>query len=146
MPTLFHTRTSDADMPRVHATDGDPIDAARRFALALQDDGLLPRTWRVKCELHGDLARTLCKAVMLGLEGGLPASIEAPAIAQRLRRIEDKRELRLLGTRRIAFDKRHHLVFRRGGEASSPAQSIRLSAFDPRGMLLLEKSYEFPRD
>jgi len=122
--------------------------SARRFALTLRDDGLLDRTARIRCELHGSLSeygrvRGCDKAVMLGLEGEEPDGLDPASIAHRLRRIHDKRELRLLATRRIAFDKRHHLVFPRSGTLPSPPDGMRLSAFDPAGWLLLEKTYSW---
>lgn len=124
-----------------------PAHAARQFAQALRDDGLLDRTWRVKCELHGALRAAgrehdVDVAVMLGLEGEDADRVDASALARRIRRIHDKRELHLLGTRRIAFDKRHHLVLLRGDNLPSPSNGMRLSAFDPAGKLLLERSYQ----
>ena len=108
----------------------EPMRAARLFALALRDDGLLDRTVCVKCELNGWLAATgrshgSDKAVLLGLEGEEAGRVDPAEIAPRLRRIHDKRELRLLGTRRIAFDKRHHLVFPR--REALPSQQGRLN-------------------
>jgi L-serine dehydratase len=124
----------------------EPMRAARLFALALRDDGLLDRTVCVKCELHGSLAPAghrhgSDKAVLLGLEGEEADRLDPAAIAPRLRHIHDKRELRLLGTRRIAYDKRHHLVFPRRETLPSDPDGMRLSAFDPAGWLLLEKTY-----
>lgn len=124
-----------------------PMHAARQFAQALRDDGLLDRTWRVKCELYRaphapGRDRDVDMALMLGLEGEEADRIDSAAIARRLRRIHDKRELQLLGTRRIAFDKRHHLAILRDGKVPSPSNGLRLSAFDPAGTLLLQRSYE----
>jgi L-serine dehydratase len=121
--------------------------AARQFAQALRDDGLLHRTWRVKCELyraldHAGRDRDVDMAVMLGLEGEEADCVDAAEIAPRLRRIHDKRELQLLGLRRIAFHKRHHLVIVRGDTFPTPSDGLRLSAFDPAGKLLLERSYD----
>jgi len=121
--------------------------AARQFAQALLDDGLLDRTWRVKCELyrapdHVGRDRDVDMAVMLGLEGEEADCVDGAAIAPRLRRIHDKRELQLLGLRPIAFDKRHHLVIVRSGSVPTPSDGLRLWAFDPAGKLLLERSYD----
>jgi hypothetical protein len=67
---------------------------------------------------------------------------DALATGRQLRRIRDKREVRLLGRRRIAFDTRHHLIREPGGGAPSATCGICLSAFDPAGLLLLAKSYQ----
>lgn len=121
--------------------------AAREFAQALRDDGLLDRTWRIKCELQGEptvagRGHDLDAAIMLGLEGEHADRADVSAIARRMRRIHDKRELHLLGTRRIAFDKRHHWIRLRDGIGTSQSNGMRLSAFDPAGKLLLERSYQ----
>jgi L-serine dehydratase len=119
----------------------EPMDAARQFALALHHGGLLDRTWRLKCELHGQ-DEGLHGAVMLGLEGVEPPCADARATERQLRRIRDKREVRLLGQWRIAFDTRHHLIREPGRRPPSAACGIRLSAFDPAGKLLLDRSYQ----
>src|SRR5437764_5666310 len=126
----------------------EPMRAARLFAVALRDTGLLDRTVCVKCELYGPRVATgrghgSDKAVLLGLEGEEPDGLDPAAIAPSLRHIHDKRELRLLGTRRIAFDKRHHLVSPRREPVPSHPDGMRLSAFDPAGWLLLEKRYSW---
>jgi L-serine dehydratase len=122
-----------------------PDRAARRFAQALCDDGLLGRTWRVRCELQGADRpdRSIGTAVMLGLEGEDSDALAPEALARRLRRIHDTAELRLLGTRRIAFDRRRHLASEAGGVADAVA--MRLAAFDPAGALLLEMSCTIAR-
>jgi L-serine dehydratase len=123
-----------------------PMHAAGEFARALRDDGLLDRTWRIKCELYrapspAGRDRDVDIAVLLGLEGEEADCVDSSAIARRLRRIYDKRELQLLGTRRVAFDKRHHLVLLHDGNLPSQTDGMRLSAFDPAGTLLLERTY-----
>src|SRR5262245_12222676 len=70
-----------------------PMRAAFQFAQALRDDGLLDRTWRVRCELYRALntaGRDVDKALVLGLEGEEAACIDSAAIARRLRRINDR--------------------------------------------------------
>ncbi|WP_066342023.1 serine dehydratase beta chain [Azohydromonas lata] len=117
-----------------------PMDAARRFAQALQRGGLLQRTWRLKCELHGPAATAMDHAVMLGLEGFDMDRLDAGSTSRLLRRIQDKREIRLLGQRRIAFEARRHMT-----HASAAAGcALRLSAFDPAGQLLLDERFEVP--
>jgi L-serine dehydratase len=123
-----------------------PAQAARQFAQALRDDGLLDRTWRVRCELQGIECgrghdRHVGTAVILGLEGEEADCIDSPAVARRLRHIHDKSELRLLGTRRIAFDRRRHLTSQYSDATAPACPAVRLSAFDPAGSLLLETSY-----
>ena len=124
----------------------ESMHAARQFAQTLRDDGLLDRTWRITCEVHALRAcgrqHGVERDVMLGLEGEEADDVDPAAITRRLRRIHDKRELKLLGSRRIAFDKCHHVVFLREGSLSFPSGGMRLSAFDPVGRLLLQRTYE----
>lgn len=118
--------------------------AARQFALALQRGGLLQRTWRLRCELRGRCTAALRRAIMLGLEGVEAQQADAPATARRLRRIQDRREVHLLGHRRIAFDARRHLSHVPGGSAALGSAGLRLCAFDPAGQLLMEASFQVP--
>ena len=138
---MSHTTTVHAGTLSGPPDSAEPMDAARQFALALQHGGLLDRTWRLKCELRGEPAGSLHGAVMLGLEGMEPQCVDALATRHQLRRIHDKREVRLLGRRRIAFDARHHLILQPDDGAAATACGIRFSAFDPAGLLLLDRSY-----
>ena len=63
-----------------------PMRAARIFALRVAHDGFAGRTARVKCELYGSLGATgkghgSDKAVLLGLAGHEPDSVDVDAIA-----------------------------------------------------------------
>ena len=63
-----------------------PMRAARLFALRLEAEGLLSRVIHVDVRLHGSLGATgkghgSDKAVMLGLEGDEPATVDVDAIA-----------------------------------------------------------------
>ncbi|MCU7223302.1 L-serine ammonia-lyase, partial [Pseudomonas brassicacearum] len=85
-----------------------PMRAAARFAEGLRREGLLARTASVKAELYGSLGATgkghgSDKAVLLGLEGEHPDSIDTESIPARLQAIRDSGRLRLLGEHEIAF-------------------------------------------
>ena len=122
-----------------------PMRAARLFALRLDGDRLFDRVARIDVELHGSLGATgkghgSDKAVLLGLEGAEPATVEVDTIASRLERIRNERSLDLLGRQRIAFDEREHLHF-----LTKPlpfhANGLRFSAADARGAELLTRTY-----
>ncbi|HQR78191.1 MAG TPA: L-serine ammonia-lyase [Burkholderiaceae bacterium] len=122
-----------------------PMRAARLFALRLNGDRLLDRVASVDVQLHGSLGATgkghgSDKAVLLGLEGAEPATVEVDTIASRLERIRNDRSLELLGGRRIAFDEREHLHF-----LTKPlpfhANGLRFSAADASGEELLTRTY-----
>ena len=122
-----------------------PMRAARLFALRLDGDRLLDRVASVDVQLHGSLGATgkghgSDKAVLLGLEGAEPATVEVDTIAPRLERIRNERSLDLLGRHRIAFDAREHLHF-----LTKPlpfhANGLRFSAADASGEGLLTRTY-----
>ena len=84
-----------------------PMIAAERFARQLADLGLA-RVAAVKVELFGSLGFTgqghgTGLAVMLGLEGELPRSVDIDSAPARAAAILAGGELRLLGAHAIAF-------------------------------------------
>ena len=122
-----------------------PMRAARLFAVALRESGLLGAVHRVRCELYGSLGATgkghgSDKAVLLGLEGEEPDRVEPDAIAPQLARVRESRTLNLLGVHPVAFNEREDLVFLRKTLAFHP-NGMRLYAFDASGAPLLDKTY-----
>ncbi len=78
-----------------------PMVAARQFAVHLYEKALLDKVTRVKIELFGSLGATgwghgTGSAVLLGLEGAEPHSVDAPSVPQRVRQIRADRRLTLL--------------------------------------------------
>ncbi|UXA13625.1 L-serine ammonia-lyase [Mycobacterium sp. SMC-8] len=86
-----------------------PMRAARRFADGLAASGLLDTVARVRVELYGSLGATGAGhgtpgAVVLGLEGADPETVDPGQARERVRQITDAQRLRIAGTREIAFD------------------------------------------
>ncbi|MCX3059417.1 L-serine ammonia-lyase [Streptomyces beihaiensis] len=85
-----------------------PMRAASMFAHALESDGVLARTHRVRAELFGSLGATghghgSVKAVVLGLAGHVPEEVD-PAIAEpTVARVEETGLLRLLDKQPVSF-------------------------------------------
>ena len=84
-----------------------PMRAARRFAERLR--GSLDEVARVRVELFGSLGATGAGhgtpgAVMLGLEGAQPESVDPGAARERIAEIERDGRLRLAGERPVGFD------------------------------------------
>ena len=95
-----------------------PMRAARLFASRLEHDGLLPRTARVLSQLYGSLGATgkghgSDKAVLLGLAGHEPDTVDADAVPQLLQAMREAQALLLLGRHRINFNEREDLKFYR---------------------------------
>lgn len=86
-----------------------PMRAAGRFARHLADDGLLVSVTRVHIELYGSLGATgvghgTPGAVMLGLEGCAPETVDPSAARIRVEQIASEHKLSLGGTHTVAFD------------------------------------------
>ena len=123
-----------------------PMRAARIFALRLAHDGLSAKAARVKTELYGSLGATgkghgSDKAVLLGLAGHEPDSVEVDAIPALLQAIRDGSRLTLAEGPTIAFDERNDLVFHRRETLPFHANGMRFTAFDAQGAVLSERTY-----
>ncbi len=121
-----------------------PMRAARRFAEAA---AALPGLARVKVELYGSLGFTgkghgSDRAVILGLEGEDPATVDVDAIAARVARAEKDKHVTLVGTQRVQFDPAHDLVFKRKETLPLHPNGMKFSAFTAGSSEpLLEKIY-----
>ncbi|HEV2680204.1 MAG TPA: serine dehydratase beta chain, partial [Rhodanobacter sp.] len=89
-----------------------PMRAAARFAERwLEEKGVLGRVTRVRAELYGSLAMTgrghgTDKAVLLGLEGQHPDTVDPDQIPATLERIRKAQRLRVLGKHEIEFEEK----------------------------------------
>jgi len=123
-----------------------PMRAARQFALRLRDAGVLARVERVSVMLYGSLGATgkghgSDKAVLLGLSGYEPDSIDVSAIAGMVESIRSTGELALLGEQRIAFDERRDLVFNHKDTLPLHSNGMRFVALDAGGAELVVGTY-----
>src|SRR4051794_8118409 len=92
--------------------------AARRFAELLVQGGHLSQVEGVRIELFGSLGFTgkghgTDKAVILGLEGEDPATVDVDSVARRVAAVEQSRRLTLLGKKEISLDPATAIVFHR---------------------------------
>jgi L-serine dehydratase len=123
-----------------------PMRAARCFAERLDADGQLAATASVKVELFGSLGFTgkghgSDKAVVLGLEGDEPATVDIDRIAPRVARVAADKRLSLLGKHPVAFDPETQLVFHRREKLPLHANGMRFTALDAGGGALAERIY-----
>src|SRR5690242_719231 len=119
--------------------------AARMFARRLRNEELLPSVASVRCELFGSLGATghghgTPKAVLLGLEGYSPRTVDVDRADEDVERIKAEKRLRLLGVQDIAFDPDTQLVLHRRKALPYHANGMTLWAFDAEGATLLEKT------
>jgi L-serine dehydratase len=128
-----------------------PMRAACRFARELASRGLVDRVARVQVELFGSLALTglghaTDRAVLLGLAGNEPATIDPARIESTIAAIRAEHRLALAGSHAIPFDEARDLVFRRDSMFPPGAQTqhpngLRLTAFDTEGAPLEERTF-----
>ena len=126
-----------------------PMRAARMFTARLASDGVLPGVARVKAELYGSLGATgkghgSDKAVLLGLAGHEPDTVNVDAVPALLEQIRIERRLVLGGApsaTAIGFDEKADLVFHRRQSLPFHANGMRFTAFDPVGTELASRTY-----
>lgn len=123
-----------------------PMRAARLFASRLQHDGLLDRTTRIVSRLYGSLGATgkghgSDKAVLLGLAGHEPDTVDVEAIPALLQAIRGGSTLAVLGTQPITFNEKTDLVFLRRETLPFHANGMRFEAFDAAGAPLADRTY-----
>jgi L-serine dehydratase len=121
-----------------------PMKAARAFALALAQDKLPVK--QIDVRLYGSLAFTgrghgTDSAILLGLGGADPATIDPDAMEPTLRRIHDKKELTVPGIGTLAFDPATRLTFDFDEELPRHTNGMRFTAMDANGKQLLQQDW-----
>ncbi len=123
-----------------------PMRAARMFACALREAGALDAVADVHVELFGSLGATghghgSDRAVMLGLEGEAPESVDTGQVEARVAAIRSSRRLRLLGSKEIPFDPAEDLVLHRRRSLPVHPNGMRFEARDAAGGELMARVY-----
>ncbi len=123
-----------------------PMNAARRFAEGLERDGQLGECGRVTAELYGSLGATGAghgspKAVILGLEGESPETVDVDTIAPRVQAVREGAGISLLGQRHLAFSYRDDLIMHRSESLPFHANGMRFTAYDAAGEVVRERVY-----
>ncbi|MBO4205181.1 L-serine ammonia-lyase [Micromonospora echinofusca] len=123
-----------------------PMRAARTFVAGLKADGLLTDVVRVQAELFGSLGATghghgSDRAVLLGLEGEAPETVDTDSVDRRSARIRAERRLALLGTQEIDFDPDRDLVLHRRRSLPYHPNGMIFAAFDVTGRQVRARTY-----
>ncbi|MFB6844277.1 L-serine ammonia-lyase [Streptomyces sp. NPDC056373] len=123
-----------------------PMRAARMFARRLRNEELLAPTAKVHAELYGSLGATghghgTPKAVLLGLEGDSPRTVDVSSADERVEAIKTDGRLNLLGEHEIAFSYDDDMVLHRRKTLPYHANGMTLWAYDASGTELLTKTY-----
>jgi L-serine dehydratase len=123
-----------------------PMNAARSFALLLAARDLLGRTAQVSAQLYGSLALTgrghcTDRAILLGLEGLSPDTLDPKAIEPILNRIRTGGRIRLLGRHEIPFDEPLNLLFHTDQILPGHSNGMRFTAHDEGLAVLAREEY-----
>ncbi|MGZ3101537.1 L-serine ammonia-lyase [Streptomyces sp. H72] len=123
-----------------------PMRAARMFARRLRGEELLGSVASVRAELYGSLGATghghgTPKAVLLGLEGDSPRTVDVETADDRVETIRSSGRLSLLGEREIAFSYDDDMVLHRRKALPYHANGMTLWAHDAQGAEVLTKTY-----
>jgi len=123
-----------------------PMRAAREFVLGLKGAGQLAATQQIAVRLYGSLALTglghgTDRAVLAGLEGADPETVDPDSIETTVKRIRSSGRIRLLGEREIAFDEPMQLLFMHHERLPRHSNGMRFDALAADGRVLREEDY-----
>jgi L-serine dehydratase len=123
-----------------------PMNAARDFVELLAARDLLGRTSQVSAQLYGSLALTgrghcTDRAVLLGLEGLRPDTVDPQVIEPTLKRIRGSGRINLLGRHEIAFDEPLNVLFHTDQVLPGHSNGMRLTAHDAALEVLAREEY-----
>lgn len=123
-----------------------PMKAAALFSQSLQDSGELTSCKRITAEMYGSLAATGAghgtpKAVILGLQGESPESVDTDAIPSRIESVRESGQLTLAEGHRIAFSYRDDLIMRRDEALPFHPNGMRFTAYNSNDETLISKVF-----
>ncbi len=123
-----------------------PMRAAHRFVSRLNEFGHLQATARISAELFGSLALTgrghgTDKAVLLGLEGEEPDTVDVEQIAARLERIRSESSIAVPKRDPLPFVEKRDLLFNKRQKLPHHSNGMRFTALDDAGAVLFTRDY-----
>ncbi|HET8561062.1 MAG TPA: L-serine ammonia-lyase [Marmoricola sp.] len=123
-----------------------PMRAAKRFVDGLAEDGLLGDVTRVRAELFGSLGATghghgSEKAVVLGLTGEDPATVDTALSDVAVERARQEGTLPLAGHQVVAFDLGRDLVMHRRKSLPAHPNGMVFTAYDAATDVLRTRTY-----
>lgn len=123
-----------------------PMKAAYDFVTGLERDKLLLDTKEIYVRLYGSLALTGAGhgtdgAVLLGLAGAEPATVDPDTIAAVLEGIRAQSRVTLRGGHEVAFVESMHLLFMKREKLPGHSNAMRFTALASNGSQLQEQIY-----
>src|ERR1700733_12827830 len=115
-----------------------PMRAARLFAVRLQHEAKLAATTRTCSQMYGSLGATgkghgTDKAVLLGLCGHEPDTVDVEGIGALLKGIRESQRINLMGMHKTTINEKTELIFYRRESLPFHANGMRFTAFDADG-------------
>jgi L-serine dehydratase len=123
-----------------------PMRAANLFTRRLRNESVLASTCRVQCELYGSLGATgkghgSGMAVILGLAGFDPETVDPDGIAGILEHIRSNSAIDLPGRGSIRFEEKTDVLFYASKTLSFHSNGMTFSAFGADSNLLTQQTY-----
>jgi L-serine dehydratase len=123
-----------------------PMKAAALFARRLGKLDLLTQTARIEAKLYGSLGATgkghgTDTAIMLGLEGAMPDTIDPDSMDARIQQIRAHGSVKVDAKHAIAFREKTDILFLRRESLPFHSNGVRFSAFAADGKLLEERRF-----
>ena len=123
-----------------------PMRAAGMFTESLAAEGVTDRVAGLRVELFGSLGATghghgSVKAVVLGLSGEHPETVDPVAAEPLVARVRETGRLTLPGGHEIAFDPDSDIVLHRRKRLPLHSNGMLFVALDDRGERLMERTY-----
>jgi L-serine dehydratase len=123
-----------------------PMRAAYTFASSLEQDDLLGRVAGIRAELFGSLGATghghgSVKAVVLGLSGEQPESVDPSAAEPLVASVRSSGSLLLLGRVPVPFDVDEDVILHRRKRLEFHSNAMRFAALDEAGGELSARTY-----
>ncbi|MCL2914346.1 L-serine ammonia-lyase [Shewanella corallii] len=122
-----------------------PMKAAKVFVDILQEKGLLAQTDELRSELFGSLGQTgkghgTGKAVILGLMGEDPETVDTDNVDATLLRVEKEQQMVVTGGHIVKFTRENGITYHRRKSLPAHANAMTLYAYKD-GELLYERTY-----
>lgn len=123
-----------------------PMKAALRFVESLASSGVLDQVTKVRAELFGSLGATghghgSLPAVVLGLAGHHPETVDPPAVRPLVAEIRATHRLRLPEGPTIEFDPDNEVILHRNKSLPIHANGMTFTAWDHLGQIVAQRDY-----
>ncbi len=123
-----------------------PMRAASMFVSRVHEQGHLQSVKRIQIHLYGSLGATgrghgTDKAVVLGLSGEQPETVDVDRIPALMAEIERSRSLQLLGEQHIFFEIKNDLIFEKRESLPGHPNGMKFAALAGDGSELLSRVY-----